>query len=186
MKLSVKQIAAIGIMAAVISVLSPLAIPLSTEVPISLATLAVMLAGALIGSKLGTFAVLIYILLGMIGIPVFANYSAGAGVVFGMTGGYIIGYLPLAFLTGWIYERFGRKKSGVMEYVVLFVGMLVGTVVLYVIGTIWFMRYTGMSLAASLAACVIPFIPGDLLKMVVVCLLVPRLKKTADRLIANS
>ena len=99
MKLTVKEMAFTAIMAAVICVLSPIAVPLAGEVPISLATLAVMLAGALLGRKLGSLSVLIYILLGMAGVPVFANYAAGAGIVFGMTGGYIVGYIPLAYMT---------------------------------------------------------------------------------------
>ncbi|MBR4162940.1 MAG: biotin transporter BioY [Solobacterium sp.] len=175
MKLTVKEMALTGVMAALLAVVAPLAIPLSTEVPISLATLAVMLNGALLGKKMGTLSVMIYIILGMIGIPVFAGYSAGAGVVFGMTGGYILGYLPLAYFTGWVYEQC-RSAKGYKQYAGLAAGMLTGNAILYFIGTIWFMKFTGMELMPSLAACVFPFLPGDFLKMAVVCVLVPRLE----------
>ncbi|MBQ1532463.1 MAG: biotin transporter BioY [Solobacterium sp.] len=176
MKLTVKEMAFTAIMAAVICVLSPIAVPLAGEVPISLATLAVMLAGALLGRKLGSLSVLIYIFLGMIGLPVFANYAAGAGIVFGMTGGYIVGYIPLAYMTGWFRERSGKQNV----YVSVACGALIGTLILYILGTVWFIRVTGMPLMGALAACVFPFIPGDLLKIAVVCLLTPRIRPALE------
>ncbi len=177
MKLTVKQMAYTAIMAALISVLSPIAVPLAGEVPISLATLAVMLSGAILGSRLGTLAVFIYILLGMIGMPVFANYASGAGIVFGMTGGYIIGYLPLAFITGLFCEKWSSRNP----YAAIIAGALIGNIVLYILGTIWFMNYTGMALAGALAACVIPFIPGDLIKIAAVCILAPRVRNALEK-----
>ena len=173
--MNTKQLIAAALMAALISVLAPLSIPLAGQVPVSLATLAVMLSGALIGSKAGTLSALIYLLLGFIGIPVFAGWTSGAGILFGMTGGYLFGYLPLAFVTGLFYE----KKESPLS---LFLGMLAGTVILYVLGTLWFMKYTGMALAASLSACVIPFLPGDLLKMILVVILAPRIHPAAVKL----
>lgn len=183
MKLTVKQMAYTAIMAALISVLAPIAVPLAGEVPISLATLAVMLAGAILGSKLGTLSVLIYILLGMIGLPVFANYASGTGIVFGMTGGYIIGYLPLALIIGLFSEKWGQGRY---QYPALIAGALAGNLVLYVLGTYWFMKYTGMALSGALAACVLPFIPGDLMKTAVVCILVPRVMPALNRLLKTA
>ncbi|MCR5230530.1 MAG: biotin transporter BioY [Solobacterium sp.] len=177
MKLTVKQMAVTAVMAAVISVLSPIAVPLAGEVPISLATLAVMLSGVILGSRLGTLAVLIYILLGMIGIPVFAGYTSGAGIVFGMTGGYIIGYLPLALISGMFYEKL-RAGS---PYIAVIAGTFAGNAVLYLLGTVWFIKYTGMAAAGALAACVIPFIPGDLLKIAAVCILAPRIRTALEK-----
>lgn len=176
MKLTVKEMAFTAIMAAVICVLSPIAVPLAGEVPISLATLAVMLAGALLGRKLGSLSVLIYILLGMAGVPVFANYAAGAGIVFGMTGGYIVGYIPLAYMTGMFREKYGKQNM----YASAACGALIGTVILYVLGTAWFIYCTKMPLAGALGACVFPFIPGDLLKIAVVCLLTPRIRPALE------
>lgn len=180
MNLNVKETAATAVMAAVICVLSPVSLPLSGGVPVSLATFAVMLAGELLGSKCGTLAVLIYIILGMTGLPVFAGYSSGAGIVFGMTGGYILGYLPLAYICGMTAEA--DHSSGWKSIALRAGGMLAGTAVLYLIGTVWFMKYTGMDLMASLAACVIPFLPGDFLKMAIVCVLTPRLMPAVRRL----
>jgi biotin transport system substrate-specific component len=178
MKLSVRQSAAVALMAAVICVLSPLSIPLASQVPISLATLAVMLAGALLGSKAGTLAVLIYIILGMIGLPVFAGWTSGAAIVFGMTGCYIIGYLPLAFCTGYFFESHPTPGA-------LVLGMVIGTITLYTIGTVWFMLYTKTDLTASLTACVLPFLPGDVLKMILTALVTPRIRPAARKLMHN-
>ncbi|MDO5122674.1 MAG: biotin transporter BioY, partial [Erysipelotrichaceae bacterium] len=161
--------------------LAPIAIPLAGEVPISLATFAVMLSGAVLGSNLGTRAVLVYIILGMMGIPVFANYASGSGIVFGMTGGYIIGYLPLAFMTGLFREKLGKEK----KYIPIACGALLGNLILYVLGTVWFIRCTEMPLAGALAACVFPFIPGDLLKTAAVCLLTPRLRPILENRLKN-
>ncbi len=183
MHLTVRQMALTAMMAALISVLAPIAIPLAGGVPVSLATLAVMLTGALLKEKLGTLATLIYILIGMIGLPVFAGYSAGAAIVFGMTGGYIIGYLPLAYITGLVYRRYSREGTNTAA---LAAGMVLGTVVLYALGTAWFMKSTGMTLSASLAACVIPFLPGDVLKMAVVAVLAPRLENSVSHVLAAS
>ena len=160
-----------AVCAAITCILAPLSIPLAGGVPISLATFAVMLAGVLLGGSLGAFSQLIYVLLGAVGLPVFAGWSGGIGNVLGMTGGYIIGYIPCAFLTGLIYKKFGigAKKTARILYMVL--GMAAGTIALYAIGTAWFMFVTGMTLEASLAACVIPFLPGDFIKMAAVVLI---------------
>ena len=157
--------------AAIISALAPIAIPLGNFVPISLATLGVMLCGAVLGRKAGTMATLIYLILGAAGMPVFANYSSGAAILIGPTGGYLVGYLPLAYLTG----LFAEKENKTM----LVAGMLIGTAVLYVLGTAWFMYVTKMDLAASLGLCVIPFLFGDACKMIVVYLLRDALKRFA-------
>ncbi|MBQ9037330.1 MAG: biotin transporter BioY, partial [Erysipelotrichaceae bacterium] len=153
--------------------LSPISVPLSSLVPISLATLTVMLAGVLLGSKEGTLSVIIYLLLGMVGLPVFAGYSSGPTVLFGVTGGFLFGYIPLAFISGQATEKNDNKS--------MILGMLIGNVVLYVIGTIWFMIYLKASLGKALAACVIPFLPGDIIKMIIVCLIAPRIKPLLNK-----
>lgn len=163
-----KKMVYCALMAAVLCVISPLSIPVGA-VPISLATLGVMLAGALLGAQLGTLSVLIYLVLGWFGLPVFAGYSSGFTCLFGPTGGYMIGYLFLAFLTGSLY----KKKT--LPYLVG--SILVGELVLYLLGTIWFMFVAQTSLVSALTICVLPFIPGDIAKIVLVCLLLPQLEK---------
>lgn len=170
-----KTMVYIALMAAILSIVSPISIPLAGGVPISLATLAVMLAGALLGKKWGTLSVFIYLCLGCIGLPVFAGYSAGLANVFGPTGGYLVGYLFLAFVTGWIYQDIGKKKKGF-----LVLGILFGEFALYLLGTIWFMWVSQTTLLASLAWCVLPFIPGDLLKIVFACILSKSLERVVQ------
>lgn len=159
--------------AAITCILAPLSIPLAGGVPISLATFAVMLAGVLLGGSLGAVSQLIYVLLGAVGLPVFAGWTGGLGNVLGMTGGYIIGYIPLAWLTGLIYKKFGSTARMPARIAFMILGMTAGNIALYVLGTAWFMVVTGMTLEASLATCVIPFIPGNLIKMAAVCFLAP-------------
>lgn len=180
MKSQTRNLVMCALCAAVICILSPLSIPIG-PVPISLATFAVMLSGALLGAKWGTVATLVYILLGAVGVPVFAGWTGGAAIIAGPTGGYIIGYLPLAFLTGLFCDLFGRNKSGVMKYVWMAAGMLLGNLVLYILGTAWFIGVKGASLKDAMAWCVTPFIPGDIAKMVIVAIVVPAIEKALGR-----
>ena len=169
-KLTTYQLTLTAVMAAVICVLGPIsiAIPVS-PVPISLASMAVYLAVTVLGMKLGTLSCLIYLLLGLVGIPVFAGGSAGAAKLFGPTGGYLIGYLFLALIAGAFVGRFAENKWKNIAFAAL--GMILGTIVLYALGTARLAYSAGMDLQAALWAGVIPFIPGDLVKMVIAVLL---------------
>ena len=169
-KLTTYQLTLTAVMAAVICVLGPIsiAIPVS-PVPISLASMAGYLAVTVLGMKLGTLSCLIYLLLGLVGIPVFAGGSAGAAKLFGPTGGYLIGYLFLALIAGAFVGRFAENKWKNIAFAAL--GMILGTIVLYALGTAWLAYSAGMDFQAALWAGVIPFIPGDLVKMVIAVLL---------------
>ena len=157
--------------AAITCILAPLSIPLAGGVPVSLATFAVMLSGVLLGGPLGALSQLIYVLLAAVGLPVLAGWTGGLGIVLGMTGGYIIGYIPCAWLTGLIYKKYGETAKKPVKILFMILGMTAGNIVLYVIGTAWFMFITEMTLEASLAACVIPFIPGNIIKMAAVIII---------------
>ncbi len=166
-----------GAAAALTCILAPISVPLPGGIPISLATFSVMLAGALLGPKTGTASQAVYILLGCAGLPVFSGFRAGFQVLAGMTGGYIIGYLFLCCITG-LAGCIIPPQSGsrMLRSAVLVLGMAAGTAVLYLFGTWWFMRLSGMDLSGALAACVIPFLPGDLVKIGAVAFLTPVLK----------
>lgn len=157
--------------AAITCILAPLSIPLAGGVPVSLATFAVMLSGVLLGGPLGALSQLIYVLLAAVGLPVLAGWTGGLGIVLGMTGGFIIGYIPCAWLTGLIYKKYGETAKKPVKILFMILGMTAGNIVLYVIGTAWFMFITEMTLEASLAACVIPFIPGNIIKMAAVIII---------------
>ena len=161
-------------MTAVICVLSPFAIAIPVSpVPISLATFAIYLTVIILGWEDGTISVLVYVLLGFAGAPVFTGFTGGAGKVLGPTGGYIIGYIFLAFIEGAFVD--GARKARPYEETVgasytsatMLIGMVLGTIVLYVIGTIWLMRQAGLTLVAAFSAGVLPFIVGDIVKMIV-------------------
>ena len=157
--------------AAITCILAPLSIPLAGGVPVSLATFAVMLSGVLLGGPLGALSQLIYVLLAAVGLPVLAGWTGGLGIVLGMTGGYIIGYIPCAWLTGLIYKKYGETAKRPVKILSMILGMTAGNIALYVIGTAWFMFITEMTLEASLTACVIPFIPGNIIKMAAVIII---------------
>lgn len=161
-KFSVKQLALIGLMTAVICVLGPLAlhIPIS-PVPISLGTLAIYFVVSVLGMKLGTISVLVYILLGLAGVPVFASFTAGPAKLFGPTGGYIIGYIFMALICGFFVDRFNQKLP------LYLLGMILGTIVCYFFGTVWLAYQMELTFYKALWAGVIPYIPGDLVKLII-------------------
>jgi biotin transport system substrate-specific component len=134
------------------------AIPLPfTPVPVTLQTLAVILAGCLLGSVRGTLAVAAYIAEGLAGLPVFAGGTAGLSHLFGPTGGYLVGFLAAAFVAGLLAER-GLARHWLGALLVL----VAGNIVLYVPGVAWLAAYTGTSKAIALGF--VPFVIGDVLK----------------------
>lgn len=157
------QLASAAIFAALLCILGPLSLPIG-PVPISLATLIVYLAAYILGYKLGTISCIIYLLLGLVGLPVFSGYAGGIGKLAGPTGGYLIGYIPLAFITGlFVIKGKGKLLAAVA-------GMVLGTAVLYLLGTIWFVLQMDYSVGQALAVCVIPFLLGDGIKIVIAAL----------------
>lgn len=167
-----------GLFAALTAVCTYISIPLGfTPVPVNLATLSVFLAGGILGMKYGTVSLMVYVLLGAVGLPVFSNFSGGPGVLMGPTGGYIAGYIAAAFIVGFICDRaFAASLSGPKKTAVCVLAMICGLAACYFLGTAWFMYSTGTGLIASLVACVIPFLIGDGLKIIAASLLVVRLR----------
>ncbi len=148
-----------AVMTAVTCVLAPMSIPIGT-VPISFTALAVFLSLYLLGWKLGTVSCVVYILIGMLGVPVFSGFSGGIGKLAGPTGGYIIGFIPMAVIAGLVIEKTDNRLWH-------FVAMAAGTAVCYALGTAWFCVVMDTSVAAALGMCVFPFIPGDIAKIVI-------------------
>ena len=129
-KISTSTIAMIALMTAVTCILGPLSVPIG-PVPISLTNLAIYFTVILLGWKKGTVSYVIYLLIGLVGVPVFSSFSAGPAKLFGPTGGYLIGFIFLAMISGWFIEKFPGKR------VMYFVGMVLGTAVCYALGTAW-------------------------------------------------
>lgn len=170
------QIVLCALFTALTCVLAPLSVPMPGGVPITLATLAVMISGLILGPKWGACSQAIYLLLGCIGLPVFAGYSAGAAVLSGPTGGFLIGYLLLAFFSGSLDRLLRRERKGKRRILSMTTGMVVGTIALYAIGTVWFIFVTQSGLLTAITACVLPFLIGDAVKIAVTALLVPKIE----------
>lgn len=171
-----KTMALIALMAAVTCILGPLslAIPIS-PVPISFTNLAVYFTVYVLGTKRGTISYLIYLLLGLVGLPVFSGFTGGAGKLFGPTGGYLIGFIFMALICGIFIEKWPTKLY------LHFAGMVLGTAVCYLFGTAWLAFQANMGFYAALAAGVIPFIPGDLVKIIIALLAGPLIRKQLKR-----
>lgn len=168
----------IAVFAVLMAICSWIAIP--TAIPITLQTFAIFLTVAVLGGKRGTIAVLVYILLGAIGIPVFSGFTGGIGILLGNTGGYIIGYLGSALLMWGIEKVFGQKTW------VRAISMLLGMLVCYAFGTAWFMLVYAkgagaIGLGTALGWCVIPFIIPDIIKIAFALAFGKRLSKVIKR-----
>lgn len=164
----------IALFACLMAICSWISVP--EEVPFTLQTMGVFLAIGLLGGKRGTLAVLVYILMGAIGLPVFSGFSGGIGKLVGVTGGYIVGFLASALVMWAMEALLGRKKW------VLALSMVVGLLICYAFGTAWFMvLYTSskgaITLGAVLGMCVIPYIIPDAIKIAVALLLTNILKR---------
>ena len=159
----------IAVFAVIMAICSWISIP--AAVPFTLQTFGVFVAVGVLGGKRGTLSVLVFILLGAIGVPVFAGFSGGIGVLAGTTGGYIIGFLFSA-LVMWAMEKLPGKKS-----VMQIVSMIAGLIVCYAFGTAWLAIEAHLTFYQALLAGVIPYIPGDLVKIILVVLVGPIVKK---------
>ena len=167
-KMRVVDMVYIAMFAVVMAVCAWISIP--GAVPFTLQTMGVFLAVALLGGKRGTLAVLVYLLLGAVGMPVFAGFHGGLGYMLGATGGYIVGFL-LSALVMWGIEALLGKNIWVLA-----ISMVLGLGVCYAFGTAWFMvvyaQKTGpIGLGAALGLCVIPYIVPDLVKLALALLL---------------
>lgn len=168
------DIAYIGMMSALICISAWITVP--TTIPFTMQTFAIFFALCLFGGKRGTISVVIYVLLGMVGLPVFANFKSGLGTILGPTGGYVLGFILIALIY-WIFVGvFGEK------YYIQFIAMILGLIICYTFGTAWFINlYTktkspiGVNTALSL--CVYPFILPDVVKMIIAFSLAKVLKK---------
>ena len=160
--MNTKRIALIGLMTAVICVLGPVSFPLPiSPVPISLGVLGVLLSSYLLGMKWGTVSCLVYLLIGLVGLPVFTGFSGGVGKVLGPTGGYLIGYIFLSLIAGSFTGKWPTK------WPVHLVGMVAGTAVMYLFGTLWLGYLMNCSFIEALWMGVIPYIPADMVKIAI-------------------
>ena len=157
---SIRQTVYTSLMAALIAAGAYLAIPIG-PVPIVLQNLFVFLAGLLLGARWGLACIGIYLLAGICGLPVFAGGTGGIGRLVGPTGGYLLGYIPAIAAIGWLSAK-GRQKT-VTDYLALIVGALL----VYAFGVPWLQVVTGMPWQKTLMVGMVPFLPGDIIKIIV-------------------
>ncbi len=172
MNFRTKDLCYMALMAVLIAVCSWISI--QTVVPFTLQTFAVFCALELLGGARGTIAVAVYLLLGAVGVPVFAGFTGGLGILLGSTGGYLLGFL-LTGLVYWLFERLGRSLW------LRVAALLLGLALCYAFGTLWFIevysRANGpLSVMTALSWCVLPFLLPDGLKLVLALLLSARVK----------
>ena len=215
----VRDMVFIALFTAVLCAVSPFSIAIG-PIPLSFATLVIYLAAGTLGWKYGTLSVILYVMLGAFGLPVFSGFGGGFQKIAGPTGGFIIGYIPLALATG-ISAKFlsrysdtdqkrlkglviagltrnpnkrcalsgglrrggrndeeglNRDKYFTANRWLYVLGMAIGTVLLYTCGVAWFMLQTKTSLLAAFMACVVPFLIGDTIKIIISCIVAPQLR----------
>lgn len=160
MKKKIKYIVFIAVMAAMMCVLAPISFPIGI-IPISLGTFALCIVGALFSWHKSIATVGIYLIIGLIGLPVFSSYRGGIGIILGSTGGYLVGYLPAVVIISLCIHKHQTK------FWLYPIGMIVGVIICYLFGSIWFMILSGNNFIQTLSICVIPFLLPDLLKIIV-------------------
>lgn len=164
-----KELSLIALFAALTAVGGFISIPFY-PVPLTLQVFFVLLSGSILGKKLGALSQVIYLGLGAIGAPVFHNFSGGIGILLGPTGGFLFGFIPGAYLAGFFYEKFVNSKFR-------FLGLIISIIPIYTIGIFWLSFITGMPLEKALLVGGLPFIPGDILKSIMVFLVEKKAKK---------
>lgn len=165
MKLSVRAICYIGMFAAVTSVLSILTIPTPWGVPFTLQTFSVALCGYVLGWRYGTLSTLLYLLLGLIGVPVYAGMKAGPGVLLGPTGGYLFGFLLTALLCGMAAEYSGSDGRRLPAVSVRIGFSMFGLACCHILGIIQLKLTSGMGWGAAALAGSVPYLLKDALSL---------------------
>ena len=175
-KTRTRQLTLIGLMTAVLCILGPLSIPLPVSpVPITLTNLAIFFAVYLLDIKGGTICLLVYLCLGTVWLSVFSSFSGGLGKLAGPTGGYLIGFLFLALIQGFLMKLFPKKNTAAV------IGMILGMAVCYLFGTAWLALQLELTFPAALSIGVLPYLAGDGAKIVIAAVAGPKLRTAVHR-----
>lgn len=177
---NLRDMVQMALFAAIFCVLAPLSIPIG-PVPVSLTNFVIYISVFVLGWHRTTITYVIYLMLGLVGLPVFSGFQGGIGKMAGPTGGYLIGFIFTAVIAG-LFVKFQKDKV-LINRLWGMMGMLLGTIIAYGFGTAWFCYSTGTGLTAALALCVFPFIPGDLVKMAVAVTVAPTIAKQIQKIV---
>lgn len=174
--MKIKDIVNISMFCATMCIISPLVLTIHfSPVPITLANFIIYIYAVVLGAKKATIATVIYIFIGIIGFPVFSNYTGGISKIVSPTGGYIIGFIFIALITGVFYEKFECKKMAI-------IGAILGTIICYIIGTIWLKILINKTFLEALIIGVLPYIFLDLIKIVLAISIGDKIKKVIKTL----
>lgn len=172
-----RKLTLIGLMTALLCILGPLTVPIPiSPVPISLTNFAIFLAVYLLEIKGGMICLLVYLCLGTVGLPVFSAFSGGLGKLAGPTGGYLIGFIFLALIQGLMMKIFPGKNAAAI------IGMILGMAVCYFFGTVWLAFQLNTPFVSALSIGVLPYLPGDGVKIILAAIAGPKLKSALRRL----
>lgn len=175
-KINSNELTLIGLMTAITCILGPLSIPIPfSVVPISFTNLAIYLTVFILGRKKGTISYLLYLMIGLVGVPVFSGFSAGPAKLFGPTGGYLIGFIFLSLICGFFFHKF---KGNIYMYAI---GMTLGLFVTYTLGTAWLALQMNLTFIQALLIGVLPYIPGDVLKIITTVIVGPIFRKNLKK-----
>ncbi len=169
-KINIRQMTLVSLFAALTAVGAFISIPLY-PVPFTLQTVFTLLAAMILGSVMAAFSQIIYVLLGVIGLPVFAGFKAGIGILFGPTGGFLFGFIISACVIGKIIEA--KKEKNIFYY---FLAGLSGMVIIYITGITQLSLVTGVGVKKALMVGMFPFLPGDILKIIAASFIASKLK----------
>ncbi len=179
LNLSIKEITLVGMCAALMAIFSQLSIPLPfTSVPVTLQVFGLVILAVVVGAKIGTIALIVYVIIGTIGLPVFANFHSGFGVLIGPTGGYIAGFVIMAFLIGY--------TSSKQNKIFLFIASFIGVAIDLLLGTIQLKIVTGMTMQAALIAGLYPFIIKDLITVTIAVIIGLKVKKSVESILTQN
>ena len=171
-KSSPRRLVLIAMMTAITCILAPLSIPIPVSpVPISLTNLVLLISVYILGWKDASISFIIYLLLGLAGLPVFFGFSGGLGKIAGPTGGYLAGFIFMTVIAGLAVDIFSGKRLPAV------IGMALGTAVAYAFGTAWLAIQMDLTFISALSIGVLPYLAGDTLKIILAVIAGPMLKK---------
>jgi hypothetical protein len=168
--LSTKNLSLMALMSALLCLLAPISIPIG-PVPITLSIFIIYIISYILDANSALISVFIYLLMGIVGLPVFAGYKSGLGVILGPSGGYLISYLVVVYISSYYNNKYYYNK--ILQLLFMFITLIL----CYVCGTIWFSIFKKMTFIESLFICVFPFIITDVIKIIAACMLGNEIRK---------
>ncbi len=169
MKTKTLRLVLCALFTAITAVFAQIIIPAGI-IPVSLATFSVMIYGGILGTKHGIVITVLYILMGVVGIPVFSGFKGGISILLGPTGGFVFGYLFIAGLSGF---AFVKQRRAIIAVLIL----CVANIICYITGILWYMLITKAGFLSAISICVLPFLIGDAIKITIAYPVIMRIKK---------